>query len=98
MSKPLISTLVFCLALLAATLAIYLPGLGNALVFDDQRLADGTIFGSYGSLWPPKSRALSYGSFVWVADLFGQGWWKQRLVNVALHLGVAAAVYALLRE
>lgn len=98
MSKPLLSTLVFCLALLAATLAIYLPGLGNALVFDDQRLADGTVFGSYGALWPLQSRALSYGSFVWVAELFGQGWWKQRLLNVVLHLGVAAAVYGLLRE
>ena len=40
---------------------------------------------------------VSYGSFIWVDQLAGTGWWKQRIVNIALHLGVVAAVYALLQ-
>ncbi len=86
----------FAATLLVATLGVYLPGLHNGLVFDDLRLSDGTIFGGYGSLLHFKQRMLSYGSFVWVQELFGDGWWKQRLANLALHLGVLAALYALL--
>jgi hypothetical protein len=37
-------------------------------------------------------RFLSYGSFVWVQAILGDGWWKQRLVNIAIH---AAVVWAL---
>lgn len=85
----------FLAALIVATLAVYLPGLGNSLVFDDARLTDGTIFGAYGSLFDMRPRLLSYGSFVWVKALFGEDWWKQRLVNVLLHLGVAGGLYAL---
>jgi protein O-mannosyl-transferase len=36
---------------------------------------------------------LSYGSFYWVEALVGEGWWKQRLVNVLLHLGVTVLLY-----
>lgn len=88
---------IYALVLLIAVLGIYLPGLENALVFDDLRLGDGTIFNQYGSLLHFKQRMLSYGSFVWVQEWMGEGWWKQRLVNVALHLGVVAALYALLK-
>lgn len=88
---------VFAAVLFLAVLGVYLPGLHNALVFDDLRLGDGTIFGEYGSLLQFKQRMLSYGSFVWVQDLLGEGWWKQRLVNLALHLGVVAALYLLLK-
>lgn len=79
-------------------MAIYLPGMGNELVFDDKRLTDGTILGAYGSLLDLRPRMLSYGSFVWVKALFGEEWWKQRLVNVLLHLGVAYGLYALFRQ
>lgn len=96
MAPSLKTRLLFAFLLTAAVLCVYLPGLNNGLVFDDLRLQDGTVFGSYGNLTALKQRLLSYGSFVWVQGLFGEGWWKQRLVNVALHLGVVAALYALL--
>ncbi|MBS0494709.1 MAG: glycosyltransferase family 39 protein [Proteobacteria bacterium] len=88
---------VFAIVLFLAVLGLYLPGLQNGLVFDDLRLADGTIFGGYGSLLHFKQRMLSYGSFVWVQELFGDGWWKQRLVNISMHLCVVATLYALLK-
>lgn len=88
---------VFSALLIAAVLGIYIPGLQNGLVFDDLRLGDGTIFGEYGSLLQFKQRMLSYGSFVWIQELLGEGWWKQRLINLALHFGVVAALYALLK-
>ena len=88
---------VFAAVLTLAVLGIYLPGLDNGLIFDDLRLRDGAIFGEYGSLLHFKQRMLSYGSFVWVQDVLGEGWGKQRLVNIAVHLGVVAALYALLK-
>lgn len=98
MNKAHLSALLFAAIVMAAVLGIYLPGLHNELLFDDQRLADGTIFGGYGSVLQLKQRLLSYGSFIWVQEIFGQGWWKQRLVNVALHLGTVAALYVLVRD
>ncbi len=98
MAKPSISLAVFGIAVLAAVLAIYLPGWNHALLFDDLRLSDGAIFGSYGSLLTFKQRMLSYGSFIWVDSLAGPGWGKQRLVNIALHLATVAALYALVRD
>ncbi|TWO68267.1 tetratricopeptide repeat protein [Caenimonas sedimenti] len=92
------ASLVFFLVLAAAIFAVYAPALGNGLVFDDNRLTDGTIFGAYGGVWPPKPRLISYGSFVWVQALVGEGWWKQRLFNVVLHLATCWVVYLLLRE
>ena len=89
---------VYAAILLIGVLGIYLPGMNNGLVFDDLRLGDGTIFGEYGSLLQFKQRMLSYGSFVWVQEFLGDGWWKQRAVNLALHLGVVAALYALLKS
>jgi protein O-mannosyl-transferase len=86
------SALIFFGILAAATIAVYLPSLGNELVFDDRRLMDGTIFGTFGSLLDLRPRMLSYGSFVWVKSLFGDDWWKQRLVNVFLHLGVTSGL------
>ena len=84
----------FALVLVLAVLGVYVPGLHNELLFDDIRLTEGSIFGSYGSLLDLKARMVSYGSFVWVDQIAGAGWWKQRIVNIALHLGVVAAMYA----
>jgi Tfp pilus assembly protein PilF len=81
----------------AAALAIYLPGLGNELVFDDGALTDSDLLARYSSL-QLRVRMLSYGSFVWVHALLGDGWWKQRLVNIAIHLAVVAAMWAFYRE
>ncbi|WP_199138469.1 tetratricopeptide repeat protein [Delftia sp. ASV31] len=90
---------IYCFsALLALAISgVYLPGLNNGLLFDDIRLADATIFGNYGSLLDFKQRTLSYGSFVWIEQLFGAGWWKQRVFNIALHLATVAALYALFK-
>lgn len=85
---------VLCTALLVL---VYGSGLNNALVFDDMRLEDGTIFGRYGSLLAFRQRLLSYGSFVWLHELLGLGWKGQRVVNLLLHLGTAAALWAFTR-
>ena len=98
MAKLFTFSAVFGAFVLAAVLAIYLPGWNHELLFDDLRLTDGAIFGNYGSLLTFKQRMLSYGSFIWVDLLAGPGWWKQRLVNVGLHLATVAALYALVRD
>ena len=96
MSNRLQSVL-FLLALVAAVFLIYLPGLNADLVFDDARLTDGYVFENYGNLFELKKRMLSYGSFVWLQQLLGEGWWKQRLMNVFLHVGVCASLMLLVR-
>lgn len=82
--------------ILAALFLIYLPGLGNELVFDDTYLTDG-LFGDYASILKLRPRMLSYGTFVWVQALVGEGWWKQRLVNLAIHACVVLLLWALYR-
>lgn len=84
-------------AIVAGILAIYLPGLANSLVFDDGPLAE-DLFQRYRSLADLQVRHLSYGSFPWLASLFGDGWWKQRLVNIGIHAGVVVALWGLYRE
>lgn len=88
---PWLGVLALCVA------AVYAPGLGNPLVFDDELLASGELFRLYGSL-QARERLLSYGSFVWVQALFGEGWWKQRGLNVLLHLAVVGALWGFYRE
>lgn len=87
----------FAIFLIAVTLCVYLPGLNNQLIFDDLRLGEGNFFERYGSLLQFKQRMLSYGSFVWVQKLFGEGWWKQHLFNVFLHILTVGALYALFK-
>lgn len=82
---------------LATLLAIYLPGLDNGLVFDDAYLTDG-LFTDFASGFALRARALSYGSFVWLQWLAGEGWWKQRLLNLAIHAATVVALWALYRE
>jgi tetratricopeptide (TPR) repeat protein len=91
------STAIALAIVLAGMLMIYLPGLGNGLVFDDTYLTDG-LFGDYGSLSTLRARFLSYGSFVWLQGLLGDGWWKQRFLNLGIHVGVVLALWALYRE
>lgn len=90
--------LIWLTLVLAAALVIYLPGLGNVPIFDDALLTDGLLFEQYRSLRELRTRMVSYGSFVWVQTLFGEGWWKQRLVNVLIHLGVVVSLWAFYRE
>ncbi len=89
--------LIWLLVVLAALLAIYLPGLGNGLVFDDAYLTDG-LFSDYRYLSAWRVRMLSYGSFVGLQSIFGEGWWKQRLANLAIHACVVVALWSLYRE
>lgn len=96
MKKNIFTAYAVFLVVLCAT--AYGLGLRNDLIFDDARLTDGTIFDRYGALWPIKQRLLSYGSFVWTQFLFGDSTPVQRVLNWLLHLGAAAAVYALLRS
>lgn len=98
MSTPDRTAAAYWLILTALVLVVYLPGLDHELIFDDARLLDGTIFERYGSLMELRPRMLSYGSFVWVEAVVGEGWWKQRLVNIALHLGVTLALYVLFKS
>ena len=95
---PRLSSLLFACTLAIGIAVLYNFGINNQLVFDDARLTDGTIFGQYGGLSQLKVRMLSYGSFVWLQDLVGEGWWKQRVFNVALHIGTALTLYALALE
>ncbi len=98
MAKISKTSVLFAILLVAAILCVYLPGLSNQLFFDDLRLQEGNVFGKYGSLLQFKQRMLSYGSFVWIQDLFGEGWWKQRIVNIVLHILTVGALYALFRR
>ena len=87
------------LGLLALALAaVYLPGLDNAPVFDDDYLASGELFRDYANTLQLRARMLSYGSFVWVQQLLGDGWWKQRLVNLLVHAGVVLMLWAFYKE
>lgn len=99
-TKPVMwATRYLWVALLAvALLIVYVPALNNPLIFDDSMLGDGSLFASYGSLWPLQPRMLSYGSFVWIHDLFGDGWRIQRATNLILHVAVMAALWAFYRE
>src|SRR5438128_2434776 len=94
---PLVETAWLPLVMVAL-LVIYLPGLDNSPVFDDGYLADGQLFADYRSGLHPGVRWLSYSSFVWIHDLLGEGWWKQRTFNLLLHMGVVLGLWALYRE
>lgn len=85
-------------AILALVLAIYLPGLANDTVFDDEYLASGTLFRESVGLTPLNARWLSYSSFGWVHAILGEGWWKQRLVNLAIHIATVIALWTFYRE
>ena len=77
--------------------AIYLPGLDNALVFDDLRMLEQRlVWAEYDDPLELKQRWLSYQSFVWVEAVFGEGGWKQRLFNILLHLLVSLLLLALI--
>ena len=99
MSSPVSrATWAWAALVVAGVLAIYLPGLPNPSLFDDALLADDAVMEPYRSFDELRVRMLSYGSFVWLEALFGEGLWKQRLFNVLLHLGTVAALWAFYRE
>ena len=73
--RPALKEILWLPIVLVAVLLIYVPGLGNELVFDDGYLGEGTLFEEYKGL-QLRVRVVSYGSFVWVQALLGEGWWK----------------------
>ncbi len=97
MAKISKTSVVFAILLIAAILCVYLPGLDNQLIFDDLRLVEGDFFGQYGNLLQFKQRMLSYGTFTWVQQLFGDGWRKQHLFNIFLHILTVGALYAMFK-
>jgi tetratricopeptide (TPR) repeat protein len=76
---------------------IYAPGLANLPVFDDAYFTEGEVAKRFAT-FELRPRMLSYGSFLWLEALFGAGLWKQRLLNVFLHLGVVCALWGFYRE
>ena len=84
--------------LVMAICIVYVPGLENVPMFDDDLLTNGTIFAEHGHLQEVRTRLFSYGSYTWVHNLFGDGWWKQRLVNLFVHIAVAFALLGFYRE
>ena len=94
---PFRSELIWLPLTLAVLLGIYVPSFGNALVFDDDILTEG-LFANYASFLYSRARSLSYGSFVWLQWLAGEGWWKQRLLNLAIHIGTVLVLWGLYRE
>ncbi len=95
MRRPDNPTLAYLIVLITGLSLLYATGLHNQLVFDDNALTNGVVFDQYGSLLQLKVRTLSYGSFVWVRDLLGDGWPLQRAFNIAVHVGNALLVGAL---
>ena len=86
----------FAIALML--MAVYALGLKNDLVFDDSLLNAEHFRQSYGENFSLKQRFLSYGSFFWWEALFGQGWWKQRVLNLLLHAATVFALFGFYRE
>ena len=86
------------LVIATAIVVLYALGLKNDLVFDDSLLLDDRFRQSYGEGFSIKQRFLSYGSFFWSEALLGAGWWKQRVLNVLLHLGTTLALFGFYRS
>lgn len=89
------SHFIFLILLVAGLICLYAPSLDHELVFDDERLTDGSIFGTYRQWFPLKIRALSYGTFIWIQDALGTNWPVQRAFNVLLHIATSIALYSL---
>jgi Flp pilus assembly protein TadD len=89
------SALLYAMLLSAAVLLVYGLGLQNEFIFDDARIADGSMFKAFGNLFEFKLRMLSYGSFSWIHAIAGANVAAQRVGNVLLHLGTCWALYQL---
>ena len=85
-------------ALVALGLALYLPFLGNPLVFDDPFFFSGRNFARYATTpLGLELRLPGYFSLALVQVLWG-GIEAHRLVSLALHLCVALALYKLILD
>jgi tetratricopeptide (TPR) repeat protein len=92
------SALLWPCALIALGLALYLPFLGNPLVFDDTFFFSGRNFARYATTpLGLELRLPGYFSLALVHVLWG-GIEAHRLVSLALHLCVALALYKLVLD
>jgi protein O-mannosyl-transferase len=86
------------LTVLAALLTlIYGRTLNAPLIFDDALFTFPEFRTDYGNIFQLKVRALSYGSFVWIEQIFGQRWEIQRLVNVLIHAANCVLLFVFYR-
>ncbi len=96
-SRPSWPPILLALILFGVLCVVYGSGIHNALIFDDARLTDGTIVDEYGASaafnW---RRWLSYSSFLWLG--LGETHVAQRVFNLALHVGVCVALFALFKQ
>ncbi len=86
-------------ALCVVLTALYSFSLQSALIFDDTALFTQGFQDLYRNPLVARTRTLSYGSFVWIQDLFGSShlvW--QRVFNIVLHLGVCGALFSFYRQ
>jgi hypothetical protein len=88
---------VFALALIAAAASgLYLPYLGNPLVFDDANIFHTTVLRTAAMApWEIGTRGLPYFTLGWVQTQIGT-LEANRLVSLALHIAVAYALFRLL--
>jgi protein O-mannosyl-transferase len=77
--------LIALVALTTLLTLIYGRSLNAPLIFDDALFTYPEFRTDYGNILQLKVRALSYGSFVWIEQIFGQRWDVQRLVNILIH-------------
>jgi hypothetical protein len=96
--RPTRSELAWLGAIVLLSLAIYLPSLGNDPVFDDDYLTSGQLFTEYASPFAVKVRWLGYGTFVWLREVFGDGWWKQRLFTIGAHIATVGVLWGFYEE
>jgi tetratricopeptide (TPR) repeat protein len=83
--------------LLLAAFVLYGGSLRYPLVFDDATLADAAVLRSYSAMPPElQLRWLSKLTFGWIHAVAGMDWYWQRVLNVALHAGTAAALFGFL--
>jgi tetratricopeptide (TPR) repeat protein len=87
------------LAVVAATAALYLPFLGNPLVFDDRIFFSGHRF-AYYALNPLglDLRLPPYFTLALTEVLWSKSVEAQRIVGLVLHIGVALTLYRLLLD
>ena len=92
------SPLIWPCLLIGLGLALYLPFLGNPLVFDDRFFFSGRNFARYATTpLGLELRLPGYFSLAFVEVLWG-GMQNHRLVSLALHLAVSLALYKLVLE
>lgn len=96
MPRPMLRHAAGLLALVAATVALYAPFLGNPLVFDDKLFFSGRLFAYYAThpigldLRLPAYFSLTMTEVLWGSIV------AQRTVSLVLHAGCALLLYKLL--